>query len=199
MKRVVVVLLVVAACTSTGQRGTELDEPEITGTAPVTETVDQAQLPPDFCQNIQAIIKGRASAFQGMLGGSVGDRQTEAKIIPQGFNQCVLEGGVPQTGRYVCTSFGQLGGRPELLEPEFTKTANAVTSCLSQRASRPHIWQAGEVAVFADGERQMIWRDIGPDPQQRAALKLEQDFITNRYYLRLELAPRSRRLPLLGS
>ncbi|MEZ5863618.1 MAG: hypothetical protein R3D25_05925 [Geminicoccaceae bacterium] len=39
--------------------------------------------------------------------------------------------------------------------------------------------------LFAGGERQLVWRDLAPNPRPAIALKIEEEIATRVYFLRL--------------
>jgi hypothetical protein len=153
---------------------------------------------PTFCERIEDIVGARYTGFAGVQGQGTGDRRYTANIVPRGMSDCEIEGRRPLTARYICTSTGYLGGGPAMIEGEFEDYARKLDQCLQSPGWRPRIWRRGDRLIFGDDERMYVWRDIGRGQQQEISLKMERDLLSDIFYLRMVIAPRSK-TPIFGS
>ncbi len=138
-----------------------------------------------LCQPLLRIVDAEATGFSTLRAAPAGERAWQGSSVPEGFYACEIDGPRRPGAQYVCRGNRVAGGRPRLLVDEFDRIARDLDTCLARGEWFPHNWQRGDVMQFAGGERQLLWRDVAPNPRPAIALKIEETIKTRVHFLRL--------------
>jgi hypothetical protein len=189
--RFAALLLLLQACASTEEPARTAPEPGPVVKLPSAVTPEPS--PRVFCDQLEEIIKARFSDYQSLEGSALDSRTAEARLVPEGFRRCEIQGGRAATARYVCRGqplLHRLNENDEIAAAPFNAMAGRISACLDDRRWPEGKWFANDVMIFGDDERQQIWHDLGKGIRQKLALKIERDYRKDLVYLRLEVAPR---------
>lgn len=148
-------------------------------------TLDPATRVDRLCRPLLRIVDAEASGFASLRAAPAGERAWQGSAIPDGFYACEIDGRSNPGAQYVCRGSRITGGRAELLVDEFDRIAGDLDTCLARAEWFPRNWQRGHVMQFAGGERQLVWRDLAPNPRPAIALNIEEEIGTRTYFLRL--------------
>ena len=169
--------------------GAEPPPPPIIPAPPPTPIAVPAPSPPpvrDFCDDLVRVVAAEASGFAGLRRHALDGRTGWAgAVVPPGFRACRVEGSARPVAAYVCEGQPIKGGRGELLDGGYAAVAQDIAACLGRVTWYPRAWRRGEERLFGQGERQTTWRDVTTNPKPALQLKIEEDFVAERYYLRL--------------
>ncbi len=147
--------------------------------------VDPATRVDRLCRPLLRIVEAEPAGFATLRGAPNGPRAWQGSAIPEGFYTCEVDGPTNPGAEYVCRGNRVAGGGAKLLEDDFNRIARDLDACLARSEWFPHNWQRGEVMAFAGGERQLLWRDLAPNPRPAIALKIEEEIGTRVYFIRL--------------
>jgi len=162
-------------------------EPEIAALPPAEEAEDRpiTSALDRFCGALLRIVDAEGEGFAPLRGDRLGERHWQGAVVPPGMRSCTIEGDSHPSAVYVCHGETVLGGRAELLEPEFARIANNLDACFARATWYPQSWERGRRFAFAGGEQQQMWRDITSHPKPAVLLKIEEDFDTGAFYMRM--------------
>ncbi|MCB1990663.1 MAG: hypothetical protein H6852_09755 [Geminicoccaceae bacterium] len=147
--------------------------------------VDPATRVDRLCRPLLGIVDAEPAGFSSLRGAPAGPRAWQGRAVPDGFYTCEIDGPTNPGAQYVCRGNRVAGGGAKLLEDDFDRIASDLDACLARSEWYPRNWQRGEVMLFAGGERQLVWRDLAPNPRPAIALKIEEEIATRVYFLRL--------------
>ena len=145
---------------------------------PVSSRLDR------FCGAVQRIVDGHAAGFERLRGARAGDDGWTGAVVPEGLNNCRIEGGGGTGAEYVCRGRSVRAANAALLEADFDGIANDLDACFARAAWFPRNWESGDVRSFAGNERRLTWRDVSPSPRPGVALNIDEDFLNRVYSIR---------------
>lgn len=131
------------------------------------------------------IIEAEEEGFAPLRGPSSGDVRWRGRVVPAGFGRCDVEGDYYPGAIYVCRGRPSPDGTAEILEPSFVAIEHDLDACLSRAMWYPRNWHKGRPFDFAGGERQLMWRDVATTPKPGVILKIEEDYRSGAWLLRL--------------
>ena len=141
---------------------------------------------PGLCEDLVRVVAAEAGGFAGLRGQALGGRTGWAgAVVPHGFRACRVEGSARPVAAYVCEGQPIKGGSGGLLASVYVAVAEDIAACLGRTTWYPRAWRRGAERLFGRGERQTTWRDVTANPKPALQLKIEEDFVAERYYLRL--------------
>lgn len=158
--------------------------------APAAPVPPPGPTEPGFCAALVQVVEAERGGFVAMRAERFGPELWDAAVVPEGLDQCRVEGGWRPAATFVCRAEELWRGPPDLLLPTFERLGAAVDECLARPIWYPRDWQSGRAVALAGGERQRVWRDHAGSPAPSVTLKIEEDFATGSFFVRLAVETR---------
>jgi hypothetical protein len=138
-----------------------------------------------LCGQLRQIMQAEPGGFAALRSSPTGERQWVGRVVPIDMSFCQVEGDFFPGAEYVCHGQEYAAASGDLLLADFNRYAQDIDACLARPGWEGRGWMRDAPTAFAGGERQQVWRNGGVRLRPAIALKIEENFDTSNWFLRL--------------